>query len=296
MLKELSQKQKMNLYFSPFLKIIPSKAFLRMHYGVSLGKRLNLKEPKTFNEKMQWLKLYHHDPIFTKMVDKYEVKDYIKEKIGEEYVIPSIGIYNSFDEIDFGNLPDRFVLKCTHDSGGLVICKDKSRLDIDASREKLGNSLSRNYYYLGREWPYKNVKPRILAEVYMENVNRSNLDVYKILTFNGEPKIIQTIQNDKTPDECIDYFDCKWNLLNLRQDYPNSKEPLKKPACLSQMLQLAKKLSEGIPFLRVDLYEIDGKVYFSEFTFYSDCGFAPFTPPEWDDILGDWIKLPQKEK
>lgn len=295
MLKSLSKEIKNSLYFSPIAKALPSDVFLRIHYRVSLGKPLNLSNPTTFNEKMQWLKLYYHDPDFTVMVDKYAVKDYVKSKIGEEYVIPSLGVYDSYEDIDFNELPDQFVLKCTHDSGGIAICKDKSCFNYAKAREKLTRSLSRNYYYLGREWPYKNVRPRILVEKYMENKNRSNLDVYKILTFNGIPKIIQTIQNDKTPVESIDYFDCSWNKLDMRQDYPNSHDPLNKPACLDQMLQLAEELSKGTPFLRVDLYEIDGKVYFSEFTFYSDCGFAPFTPSDWDATLGSWIQLPDKK-
>ena len=295
MLKSLSKEIKNSLYFSPIVKALPSDVFLRIHYRVSLGKPLNLSNPTTFNEKMQWLKLYYHDPDFTVMVDKYGVKDYVKNKIGEEHVIPSLGVYDSYEDIDFNELPDQFVLKCTHDSGGIAICKDRSRFDFTEARKKLTRSLSRNYYYLGREWPYKNVRPRILVEKYMENKNRSNLDVYKILTFNGIPKIIQTIQNDKTPMESIDYFDCSWNKLDMRQDYPNSNNPLKKPACLNQMLQLAEELSKGTPFLRVDLYEIDGKVYFSEFTFYSDCGFAPFTPSDWDATLGSWIQLPDKK-
>lgn len=295
MLKNLTSQQKMNLYYSPFVKILPSTIFLRIHYRVSIGKRLNFTDPQTFNEKMQWLKLYYHDPVFTIMVDKYEVKDYVSRKIGENYVIPSLGVYDSFEDINFDELPNQFVLKCTHDSGGIAICKDKSRFDYSKARERLSRSLSRNYYYLGREWPYKNVKPRILVEEYMENKNRSNLDVYKILTFNGIPRIVQTIQNDKTPLESIDYFDSDWNKLDMRQDYPNSTNPLEKPTCLDEMLQLAAILGKGIPFLRVDLYEIDGKVYFSEFTFYSDCGFAPFTPSDWDNTLGSWIQLPDKK-
>lgn len=286
------KKIKYELYFLPIVKALPDELFCRIHYRISCKKRLDLVNPKGFNEKLQWLKLYYHKDLFTHMVDKYEAKQIVKTKLGEEHVIPTLGVWDSFDDIDFNTLPNEFVLKCTHDSGGLIICRDKSKLDKIAAGRKLKNALKRNYFYLGREWPYKNVKPRILAEPFMQNSSKENLDVYKIMTFNGVPKIIQTIQNDKTPMETIDYFDCEWNLLNLRQDYPNSIVPLDRPKMLDIMLEFACELSRGFPFLRVDFYEIDGEVYFSEFTFYSDNGFAPFTPKEWDLILGNWLKLP----
>ena len=291
MKKNISKKIKKELYYSPFVKLLSDKTFCKIHYRVSCKNKLNLDNPIRFNEKLQWLKLNYRKDIFTKMVDKYEVKELVKQSLGDDHVIESLGVWNSFDEIDFDGLPNKFVLKCTHDSGGIVICRDKSTFDIKEAKKKLNKSLKRNYYYLGREWPYKNVAPRILAEKYMENPNNENLDVYKVLTFNGEPRIIQTIQNDKTPNETIDYFDCEWNLLDLRQDYPNSNEPLKKPETLDQMINYARLLSNGFPFLRVDFYDINGKVYFSEFTFYSDNGFAAFHPEEWDEKLGKWIDL-----
>lgn len=291
-----AKKLKYELYFTPIVKMLPDKLFCQIHYWISCKKSLNLKDPQGFNEKLQWLKLYYRKDQFTQMVDKYEAKQLVEEKIGKEYVIPALGIWELFDDIDFETLPDKFVLKCTHDSGGIIICRDKSQFDIESARRKLTSSLCKNYYYLGREWPYKNVKPRILAEPFMQNTEKEHLDVYKIMTFNGIPRIIQVIQNDKTEMESIDYFDCDWNLLNLRQDFPNSKIPLNKPKSLDVMLELASVLSEGFPFLRVDFYEINGEVFFSEFTFYSDCGLAPFVPSEWDNILGNWIELPNKTK
>lgn len=277
--------------------VIPDKLYLKIHYCIRMKQKLNLKNPQTFNEKLQWLKLYDRKPIYTTMVDKHEVKKYVADIIGEEYIIPTLGVWDSFDEIDFDALPDQFVLKCTHDSGGLVICKDKSQLNKGSARRKIEKSLKRNYYYNTREWPYKDVKPRIIAEQYMQDSNhpeQESLLVYKIMTFDGEPKIIQTIQNDKTQNETIDYFDEQWNLLDLRQNYPNSKIPLQRPETLEQMLDLARRMSEGHPFLRVDFYEIEGKVYFSEYTFFSDAGMAIFTPEEWDTKLGEWITLPRK--
>ena len=276
--------------------ILPDKAYLSLMYRFRLGKRLRLKNPTTFNEKMQWLKLYNRKPIYTLMVDKYEVKKYVADLIGEEYVIPTLGIWDRFDDIDFDSLPDQFVLKTTHDSGGVIVCKNKSELDMSAARAKLEQSLGRNYYCHGREWPYKDVKPRIMAEKYMQDRNFEVLNVYKIFNFNGVPKLIQSIQGDKTAAETIDYFDTEWNLLDLKQNYPNSENPLPKPDTLDEMLELARKLSSGVaPFIRTDFYEVNGRVYFSEFTFFSDSGTAKFSPPEWDERLGSWIELPAKK-
>lgn len=271
--------------------------FLKMQFKNVFGYELDLENPQTFSEKLQWLKLYDRNPLYTTLVDKAAVKDYVAEKIGAEYIIPTIGVWDNFDEIDFDSLPNQFVLKCTHDSGGLVICKDKSKLNLRKAKRKIEKSLKRNYYDQNREWPYKNVKPRILAEKYMEDGNSGDsLSVYKIMTFGGEPKIIQTIQNDKKANETIDYFDCEWNLLDLKQNFPNSATPLSRPKKLDTMLALARKMSEGFAFLRVDFYEINEKVYFSEYTFYSDSGLAKFTPAKWDKILGDSIVLTAKAK
>ena len=278
------------------LNWIGDEKYIRIKYHQSFGKEPELDNPKSFNEKLQWLKLYDRKPFYSEVVDKCEVRKYIAERIGDEYIIPLVGgPWNSVDEIDFDALPEQFVLKCTHDSGGLIICRDKSKLDTEIARAKLRKSLKRNYYWMSREWPYKDVRPRIIAEKYMEDSSSVNLNVYKIFCFNGEPRIFQTIQNDKTPQESIDYFDTEWNRLDLRQNFPNSEQPLPKPATLSEMLRIAALLSQGMPFIRTDLYEINGKVYFSELTFYSDTGLAKFDPPEWDEILGSWIKLPEKQ-
>lgn len=267
--------------------------YLKKLYQVCLGKQLDLKNPLTFNEKMQWLKLYDRKPLYSMMADKYAVKNYVADKIGEKYIIPSIGnSYDNFSDIDFEKLPNQFVLKTNHDSGGVVVCKDKKSFDIYHAEKLLSNHLKRNYYYKSREWPYKNVKPCIFAEEYVKDGNNEFLPVYKFLCFHGEPRVIQTIQNDKQPNESIDYFDTEWNLLNLKQGFPNSKEPFEKPKKLQEMCEIARKLSEGHAFLRVDLYVINSEVKFSEFTFYSDAGLSKFEPESWDRTLGDWIKLP----
>lgn len=253
----------------------------------------DLKKPTTFNEKLQWLKLYDRKPEYATMVDKYAVKKYVSNIIGEDYVIPTLGVWDKFEDIDFDSLPDQFVLKTTHDSGGVVICKDKANFDFDAAKRKINHSLKRNYYLYAREWPYKNVPKRIIAEKFMKDREYETLNVFKIFNFGGVPKIIQVIQNDKTKDETIDYFDTEWNLLDMRQNFPNSEKSLPKPETLPVMLELARKLSaNNKTFLRTDFYEINGKVYFSEFTFFSDAGFAKFYPEYWDKTLGDWINLP----
>ena len=273
-------------------RILSDKTYIKLAYFRRLHKFPNLKNPRTFNEKLQWLKLHDRKPIYTTMVDKYEAKKYVADIIGEEHIIPTLGAWDKFDDIDFDALPDQFVLKCTHDSGGLVICRDKAELDISAARRKIERSLKVNYFWHGREWPYKNVKPRIIAEKFMSDNVHESLIVYKIFNFGGEPKIIQVIQDDKTSKESIDYFDTDWNLLDLRQNYPNSEIHLPKPENLDLMLEFSRKLSKDAPpFIRTDFYEINGKIYFSEFTFFSDSGFAKFNPTEWDNKLGDLINL-----
>ena len=289
----------MKSFLKKVSKVLPDKVYISLKYRMRIGKFPNLKNPKTFNEKLQWLKLYNRKPEYTTMVDKYEVKKYVADLIGEEYIIPTLGVWDSFDDIDFDALPDQFVLKCTHDSGGLVICRDKSKLDKEAAKKKIEACLKTNYYWQGREWPYKNVKPRIIAEEYVAdpaNPGQSSLWVYKIMTFGGKPKIIQAIQGDKTSSETIDYFDTAWNLLEIRQNFPNSEQPLEKPQSLDRMLSLAEHMSGEQPFLRVDFYEVNGSPIFSEFTFFSDSGMAAFHPEEWDKKLGDMIKLHRENK
>ncbi len=273
-------------------RIIPDIPYLKLTYRLIFGKKLNLDNPMSFNEKLQWLKINDRDSKYTQMVDKYAAKEYVASIIGEQHIIPTIGVWDSFEDIDFDELPLQFVLKTTHDSGSVIVCKNKNELNLKETKQKLKNSLKRKYFWYWREWPYKNVPNRILAEKYMEDQKFSEcLNVYKIFCFNGVPKIFQVIQNDKTREETIDYFDTDWNLLDLKQNYPNSEKALPKPEKLEEMLNIARQLSDGHPFLRVDLYEINGNVYFSELTFFSDAGNAKFEPEEWDYTLGSWITL-----
>ena len=229
------------------LNPLPDETFLRLLWKARFGSELNLVTPESFNEKMQWLKLYDRDPLHTLMVDKHAVKAYISPLIGEEHVIPTLGLWTDPDNIDFSALPDRFVLKCNHTSGeGLILCRDKTCLDREKSVRELKKAMKDDYYLTYREWPYKDVPRKIIAEPYMEDLQAAalgldTLPVYKILCFEGEPRIIQTIQNDKTSHETIDYFDPDWKLLPFRQNYPNSTVPTARPKQLSEMLEIAKK-------------------------------------------------------
>lgn len=267
--------------------------YLKKAFECRLGKPLDLNNPRTFNEKLQWLKLYDRKPEYTIMVDKYAVKKYVADIIGEEYIIPTLGVWNHFDEIDFDKLPNQFVLKCTHDSGGLVICKDKNKLDLKAAKKKIEKSLKRNYYWHGREWPYKDVKPQIIAEKYMSDDNTEFLTDYKFFTFNGVPKIMY-IAKDHSQNPTPDFFDMNFNRLNIRMEDPNSENSYFKPELFDKMKLFSEKLASESKFLRVDFYVINKKLYFGELTFFHMSGFAPIYPEKWSYILGDWIKLPKQ--
>ena len=278
------------------LKVIPDKQYLKLYYFAKFKKPLDLKNPQSYNAKLQWLKLYDRNPAYTKLVDKYEVKAYVAEKIGAEYIIPTLGVWDNVDDIDFESLPDRFVLKCTHDSGGLVICKDKSRLNIEEAKKKLKRSLKNNFYYIGREWPYKNVKPRIIAEAYMEDAETGELRDYKFYCFGGEPKAMLIASDRQTEGEesKFDFYDMDFQHLDFRRGHPNSDKPVKKPVTFEAMRKLAEQLSQGFSHVRVDLYEVNGKNYFGELTFYPGNGMTRFEPEEWDYKMGQWITLPNK--
>lgn len=276
-------------------RMIPDKMWLQIKFVVRMGKFPNLNHPKTFNEKIQWLKLHNRKPEFSSMVDKYEVKKLIAKQMGEEYLIPTLGVWDKFEEIDFDALPNQFVLKCTHDSGGLVICKDKQSLDLEKAKKKINSSLSTNYYWHGREWPYKSVKPRIIAEQYMVDESGVELKDYKIFNFGGEPKLIQ-VDFNRFVKHTKNIYDTQWNYQNVAINYPTDPTvDIKKPECLDRMLEMARELSKGIPFLRTDFYVIDGKIYFGELTFSPGSGFMKMTPESFDLEMGSWIPLPDKK-
>ena len=275
---------------------IPDSIFLKLKYKLAIGNKLDLNNPKTFNEKIQWLKINDKKDIYTKMVDKYEVKKYVADIIGRKYIIKTIGVYDSFDQINFNELPNQFVIKCTHDSGGLIIVKDKSKLNIKETGAKINKALKKNYFYSCREWPYKNIIPRIIIEEYMEDETYKELIDYKIMCFNGEPKIIFTCSERYKKGLKVTFFDMNWNRLNFKRHYPTSNEKIEKPTNYAKMIELSKKLSKNIPFIRVDWYEINKKLYFGELTFYPGSGFEEFTPSEWDRKLGDMLELPKTNK
>lgn len=274
-------------------KHLPDDVFLKQMYQICFKKELNLVNPVLYTEKLQWLKLYDHRPEYAQMVDKYVVKEYVAEKIGQEYVIPLLGVWDSVEDIDFEKLPHQFVLKTTHDSGGIVVCKDKAQLDIPAAKRKLRYFSKRNYYSRNREWPYKNVPHRIIAERYMEDARYGELRDYKFFTFGGVPKVLYIAQGRGNGKKTVaDFFDMDFNHLPFTIDHDMAPLPPEKPVNFELMKELAAKLSAGTPQLRVDFYEVDGKVYFGEMTFFHCSGMVPFHPEEWDKIFGGWIELP----
>lgn len=275
------------------MRIIPDRAYIQMYYFAHFKKFCNLKNPKTYNEKLNWLKLHDKNPIYTRIVDKFEAKEYVKDIIGDQYIIPTLGVWDNFDDIDFDELPQQFVLKCTHDSEGLVIVKDKDKLDKEMAKNKIESALKQNFFYIGREWPYKNVKPRIIAEKYMEDHIDGELRDYKFFCFDGEPKAMFVASDRASDNVKFDYFDLNFNHLDIKQKYPHAEQPLRKPVTFEKMIELSKVLSKGFTHVRVDFYEVDGQLYFGELTFYHFSGFMPFEPNKWDKIFGDWIKLPQ---
>lgn len=277
------------LHLSP---VLPAKLYISVMYRLRRGYWMNFDNPVKFNEKLQWLKLHDHQSRYIKMVDKYEAKKYVADIIGDDYIIPTLGVWESVEDIDFDSLPDKFVLKCTHDSGGLVICKDKKTLNIEKAKYKIKKSMGSNYYNVGKEWPYKFVKKRIIAEKYIAEDDHDLTD-YKFYCFGGEPKYCQVIM-DRSTKETIDFFDTEWNhqgFVGLNKKAGNAEYFPERPKNYEQMLQLASRLSQGIDFSRIDLYESGGKCYFGEITFYPASGFGKFTPEEYDDYLGALIHL-----
>lgn len=271
--------------------------YLKQKFKNIFGYELNLDNPQTFNEKLQWLKLYNRNPLYTIMVDKYKVKEYVAKVIGQEYIIPTFGVWDDSEEIDFSKLPNQFVLKCNHNSGlGMCVCKDKSKLDIKKIKKDLAKGLKQNYYLTNREWPYKEVPRKIIAEKYMRDDKTQELCDYKFFCFNGEPKILFIATDRQNPKEetKFDFYDMAFNHLPFTNGHPNSQQAINKPQSFEKMKFLAEKLSKNIPHIRVDFYETNGQIFFGELTFFHWSGFVPFKPKEWDKKIGDLLKLPPK--
>lgn len=274
-------------------RLFPDKLYLKIQYKKRIGKRLNLKSPVSFNEKIQWLKLYDRNPEYVKLVDKHLVKEIIKNRLGAEYIIPTIGVWNSVEDIDFYGLPNQFVLKCTHDSGGIVICKNKTEFDFEKAKKSLNRTMKRDYFYHGREWPYKNVERKIIAEKYMVDESGYELKDYKLMCFNGKVRCSFTCSNRSSQNGLyVNFYDGNWNPMPFERHYPKNPNEIPKPQSYDKMVEIAEVLSKDIPFVRVDFYQIEGQPVVGELTFYPGSGFEEFTPDIWDKKLGEWMVLP----
>lgn len=270
---------------------LPDRPYLRLVYWAEMGKRLNLDPPVTYNEKLQWLKIYDRKPEYTKYVDKYAVRSHVRATIGEQYLIPLLGLYNSVEEINWAMLPKQFVLKCTHGSGSNIICKEKDKLDIQGSKMKVNKWMKKSWFWFGREWPYRNVKPRIICEEFLSNHGEVP-DDYKVLCFNGKAKLIE-VHTGRYENHRQDFYDINWNKTEISQAAFTriSNKIIKKPQVLEEMLQLSEKLSQNTYHVRIDWYVVEKRLYFGEITFFDSSGFCPFDTEDFDLLLGRWINL-----
>lgn len=282
------------LVLNQLARYVDDERFIRWKYYLNFHKKLDLENPKTFNEKLQWLKLHDQRKDYTQMVDKYEAKKYVASKIGEEFIIPTLDVYNSFDEIDIKELPDQFVLKCTHNSGGVMICRDKTSFDIKKAQKQFSKWLSVNPYWKNREYPYKNVKPRIIAEQYMTNDDSSpELTDYKFFCFDGYVDCVMVCLDRHLNDTKFYFFNHDWELLRLNIRGKNAPKgfTIPKPKTMDEMFDIASRLSKGMKFVRIDLYEIRGHVYFGEYTFFPDSGLDKNILKDTDIRFGKLLKL-----
>ena len=288
-----------------FFFFFPDKPFLKLMWWAETGKRLNLKNPKGFNEKLQWLKLYDRHPEYTRYADKLQVRNFVRDTIGEEHLVPLIGVWDRAEDIDFDSLPDRFVLKCNHNSGGgMCICTDKSKLDIPGVVDGLNAALKKSAFYDKREWAYKYITPKILCEKYLVDKTPGNttgtLIGYDFYCFDGEPRFLYVRTDDisggRKGEASMTFYDLDWKVPPFsRPDHAQVPFAVEKPECFDEMIDIARKLSKGIPFVRVDLYWVDNRILFSEMTLYPGGGNGFFSPPEWEEKIGEWIMLPDKQ-
>lgn len=273
------------------VNILPDHIYLKWRFKHYLGYSLNLKNPRSFNEKIQWLKLNNIHPEYTDYVDKITAKELVANIIGEKYIIPTLGVWNKIENVDWGSLPNRFVIKSTNDSGGVVVCRDKSQLDIEAAKKKLKGLGGRDYTKYNKEYPYHNVKHRFIAEEYLEDESGYELKDYKFFCSKGIPKFLFVATGRQAHDTRFDFFDIDFNLLPVTNGHPHADTTPIKPENYEEMLEIAKKLSESFLHVRVDLYNVHGKIYFGELTFFHNSGMVPFKPIEWDYKLGELISL-----
>lgn len=276
--------------------LFSDETYVRLIYYFSFHHKINLDNPQTYNEKLQWLKLNYHNPLWTTLADKVAVKDYVAKLIGKEYVIPTLAVWDNIETINFNELPKQFVMKTNHDGGnnGVFVCKDKAKVDLKKVCKKMTESLHRNTYLLGREWPYKDIPRKVFAEQYIDDAS-GELKDYKFFCFNGTVKYLFVATGRQSGKEVMfNYYDADFNLLNLRQQHPMSDKPIAKPVNFEEMKRIASVLSQGIPEVRVDLYDANGRIYFGEYTFFHHGGVVPFHPKDWDEIWGKEIELPDK--
>lgn len=297
--KRISRYIKEKVHDIFFYYILPDKCEIKYRFKKRLGYSCNLKNPQTFNEKIQWLKLNDHNPLYPKLIDKVGVKKIVADVIGEEYVIPTLyGGYSRFDDIPFEKLPNQFVIKCNHDAASVIVCKDKNKFDYEKAKKKIKCALNTNYYhYDGKQWGYKNIKPQVFVEKFMQDGNKDDLCDYKFMMFNGECKCV-FVCADRNSGLRVNFYDVNWNLLPFTRHYPNTDYEIPKPQNLEKMLGIAKKLASVLenPFVRIDLYDINDNIYFGEYTFYPGGGFEDFTPLEWDYKMGSWMDLSKVKK
>jgi len=274
-------------------RIIPDKIYINLRYKRAFNARVNWKKPQSFNEKLQWMKVYDRNPMYTKLVDKYEVKEYVSSVLGKKYVIPTIGVYDNFEDIDFNLLPEQFVMKCTHDSGSVKMCQSKRDFNIHEVRKHFNERMKKNLYYGGREWAYKNVKPRIIIEPLLVDEDQQGIKDYKFFCFDGEVKALFVATDRGVPntDVKFDFFDSQYNHLPIKNGHENAEVTPAKPEGFEDMIKVARKLSKGFRQVRIDLYYVNSSILFGEMTFYHHCGFVPFEPQEWDNKFGEWINL-----
>lgn len=273
-------------------RFLPDRLYLKIIFRGRVGYTPNFNRPQTFNEKLNWLKLYGRRDVYTTMADKYEVKEFVAKKIGEEYVVENYLVVDHWDAIDFKKLPNQFVIKGTHDSGGAFVCRDKESFDFEAVRQQVEKNLKRNYFYPNREWPYKNIKPRIIIDRFLDDQTGKELRDYKFWCFNGKPVYMYcTIKGDNVYEN---FYDMEFNPVMINHGFPRHTPEFEKPSQFELMKELAEKLSKDVPFVRVDFFQVDERVFFGEFTFYDWAGLRPFER-DWDFRLGQLLKLPARE-
>ena len=292
-------REKIMTFVKKSLKFLPDRIYVKLYYRMRVGRKLDVNNPKTLNEKLQWLKFNYRFPLQSAVSDRLLVREYVKQKIGEQYLIPLLGKWKKYEDIDFNQLPNKFVLKCNHDSGGLVVCTDKDKLNYSIAKNKIEKSLNSNFFYIGREHQYRNIKPMILCEKFISDNGKVPMD-YKIYCFNGEPDVILVCKDrfaGNTHRAKYYFYDHKWKFIPLNKGDDNISNPeIPCPKNLDEMIEIAKELSKDFIFSRIDLYNIDGKIYFGEITLSPNSGFDADITRKTDIMFGKKLEIPYWDK